>query len=464
MAKIQIPKSKIQINPKSQIPNHQKTCLERVEKEFTVSLSDMRGMMRDFHREMERGLRGGKSSLRMIPTYVDTPTGREQGKFIALDLGGTNFRIIEIALRGGSTGKPMIMKFVIDRRHMTGRGEELFDFIASCMAKFLKKFRAGKEEEFALGFTFSFPVEQEAIDCGRLACWTKGFTAKGVVGEDVVRLLTEAFHRQGIYNVRISALLNDTVGTLVARAYGDRSCDVGVILGTGTNACYREKTGNIKKNGSILSSGAHMIINIEWGNFKKLRLNSYDRALDKGTENRNSQLLEKTVSGKYLGELVRLVVVDLVRSKKIFSGAGASLFCKRWALRTEDVSLILSDDSPSLRFIQGFLNKSGVRGSSLRDRKILKDVCLAVAKRAGRISAAALAAVLTKIDPRLLRRHTVAIDGSVYEKLPGFSGTMRAALVELFGKRAGRIRIALSKDGSGKGAAIVAAVAQAAGA
>jgi hexokinase len=64
------------------------------------------------------------------------------------------------------------------------------------------------------------------------------------------------------------------------------------------------------------------------------------------------------------------------------------------------------------------------------------------------------------MDPDVARRHTVAIDGSVYEKLYGFSGRMAASLGTLLGRRASRVRLVLTKDGSGRGAAIVAAVAE----
>lgn len=43
------------------------------------------------------------------------------------------------------------------------------------------------------------------------------------------------------------ALINDTVGTLVAASYESHGqCDIGVIIGTGTNASYLETTKNIK--------------------------------------------------------------------------------------------------------------------------------------------------------------------------------------------------------------------------
>jgi hexokinase len=68
-------------------------------------------------------------------------------------------------------------------------------------------------------------------------------------------------------------------------------------------------------------------------------------------------------------------------------------------------------------------------------------------------------AVMTRIEPSLSRKHTIAIDGSVYEKHPGFAANIRKAMREILGARAAKIRLALTKDGSGIGAAIIAAVA-----
>ena len=40
--------------------------------------------------------------------------------------------------------------------------------------------------------------------------------------------------------------MNDTVGCLCTGAYEDQEAQIGVIYGTGTNACYIEKLENIK--------------------------------------------------------------------------------------------------------------------------------------------------------------------------------------------------------------------------
>ena len=52
------------------------------------------------------------------------------------------------------------------------------------------------------------PVEQTAINAGKLLTWTKGFAAQNAIGHDVVRLLQDAFDRKHIH-VQCSALVND---------------------------------------------------------------------------------------------------------------------------------------------------------------------------------------------------------------------------------------------------------------
>jgi hypothetical protein len=66
--------------------------------------------------------------------------------------------------------------------------------------------------------THSFPVEQTAIDAGKILTWTKGFAAKNAIGNDVVKLLQDALDRKHIH-VRVSALVND----VSARCMWDRA-------------------------------------------------------------------------------------------------------------------------------------------------------------------------------------------------------------------------------------------------
>jgi hexokinase len=64
----------------------------------------------------------------------------------------------------------------------------------------------------------------------------------------------------------IVAVVNDTVGTLMSCAFEDHSCQIGLIAGTGSNACYMEKQSNITKLENIDQDGK-MCVNMEWGAF-----------------------------------------------------------------------------------------------------------------------------------------------------------------------------------------------------
>ncbi len=434
-------------------------ALKAIEKDFELSERDLRKIIKGFHSEMRAGLSGRPSSLRMIPTYVDRPTGNERGEQIAIDLGGTNFRILGLTLKGrGRISNYYVMRFTLHKRDITSTGKRLFGFLARSLKKFISTNKIHTCKKINLGFTFSFPVKQSGIANGKLTAWTKSFSASGVEGNDVVALLNAALKKEHIYNIRVAALINDTVGTLASRSYSDKDCYIGVIVGTGTNACYVEKVNNIK---SIRRSGKNtgdMIVNIEWGNYNKLKVTRYDAKLDKESNNPGAQMLEKMVSGKYLGEICRIVILDLVEKGALLGGIIPKKFKQCGYLAGEFVSQVLADKTQYLSGIRRLMCDAGVRDQSLNDRKTIRKICGIISLRAACITAAAMTAVITKIDPKIKNRHTIAIDGSVYEKLPEFANNVNAELRKLAGQSSTRIRLSLTKDGSGRGAAILAAV------
>jgi len=67
--------------------------------------------------------------------------------------------------------------------------------------------------------------------------------------------------------VRCSALVNDTVGTLLSRAYQSGAAVIGAIFGTGTNGAYLERMAAITKPLPEKLDFEHMILNTEWGAF-----------------------------------------------------------------------------------------------------------------------------------------------------------------------------------------------------
>ena len=152
--------------------------------------------------DMENGLsadeeRRLKSSVPMLITYVrNTPTGSETGDFLALDLGGTNFRVLLIHIEPDQiTMDSRVMP--MSKELMTSDAVTLFDYIADCIISFVKEKKV-QDKVLPLGFTFSFPVKMLSLTSGILLKWTKGFTATGVENQDVVVLLKEALDRKKV--------------------------------------------------------------------------------------------------------------------------------------------------------------------------------------------------------------------------------------------------------------------------
>ncbi len=429
-----------------------------LKRSLAITVEDIHELVGNFHHDMKAGLGGKLSSLKMLPTFVDKPSGKEKGSFLALDFGGTNFRVLHVNLDGrGSARITHADKFVIPKAVMHGTGVQLFNFIAGSIRKFIEENLIGFEDKRKLGFTFSFPMKQTTVASGTLINWTKGFSATGVVGRDVVIRLKDSLKRCGLHHIDVAALANDTVGTMAAGSYKHPDCDVGIIFGTGTNACYREKRANITKLAKTMQRSGHMVINIEWGNFDKLPFTLYDERLDKSTNNPGRQRMEKMISGMYLGEVARLILSDLMRNKFIFAKSGGRF--SKGDFKSRHMSMIEADRSRNLTKVKEYLEGVGILNTSLEERCLLKEICMMVSQRAARISAAAISAVISWMDPQLGSDHTIAIDGTLYEKYPDFRKTILATLKEIYGVKSKRLKLVIAKEGSGIGVAIVAAVA-----
>lgn len=352
------------------------------------------------------------------------------------------------------------------------------------------------EEIFQLGFTFSFPVNQIGINRGTLARWTKGFDIADAIGKDVCELLQieiDALHLP----VKVAALVNDTVGTLMARSYtspGKTGTLLGAIFGTGTNGAYVEKLDKITKLSSLRGSDydkstGEMIVNTEWGSFDNhmsvLPNTIYDEALDKESVNPGIQMFEKRVSGMFLGEVLRRAILALFEDPKcqLFKDENSSsndvhstttiaedsALYKQWGVDTSFLSLVQADNSPGLRITRQSLSKDlGVDAASHEDAEAVKVLVHAVGKRAARLSAVAIGAIIISTGNHIAKDGgpddvvDIGVDGSLVEFYPGFEDYIREALWEMpeIGEKGEkRVRIGIAKDGSGVGAALIALVA-----
>ncbi|KAG1354056.1 putative Hexokinase-2, chloroplastic [Cocos nucifera] len=134
-------------------------------------------------------------------------------------------------------------------------------------------------------------------------------------------------------------------------------------------------------------------------------------------------------------------------------------------MRTPDLCAMHQDDSEGLESVDLILNDTvGVARSSLEARKIVAEVCDTIVKRGGRLAGAGIVGILQKMeqDSRGLifgRRTVVAMDGGLYEHYPQYRKYLKEAVTELLGSEASEnVIIEHTKDGSGIGAALLAAI------
>ncbi|KAI7527691.1 hypothetical protein KC331_g16178, partial [Hortaea werneckii] len=160
---------------------------------------------------------------------------------------------------------------------------------------------------------------------------------------------------------------------------------------------------------------------------------------------------------------------------------------QHYGLDTSFLSITSGDNSAGLKVTRQSLDSEyGVSAASTEDAEAVRLIAAAIGKRAARLSAVPIAAVVLatgKLDaPRDVATTEpgkqagadlsgevneediidVGVDGSLVEFYPNFEEYIREALREVpeigpQGER--RIRIGIAKDGSGVGAALIALVA-----
>ncbi|MBQ9319623.1 MAG: hypothetical protein IJ238_02405 [Acidaminococcaceae bacterium] len=444
------------------------TACHSLIEEFTLGRDVLAEMAESFRDEMTRGLsHSGRSSLRMLKSYIGLPTGNETGEYLALDFGGTNLRVLRILLEG--QGKYKILKKVARPLRVEGEydyigagseAETLFDFIAVLVDEAIE---GNRTDRFFLGHTFSFPSSQTSLRDATLISWTKEFATGGVEGRAVNELLRLALERRGIKNVLPVAVINDTVAVLLSAAYRHGETFIGSIYATGHNTCYFEPEAE--------AGEAPMIRNLESGNFDIVPQNRFDMWLDAHSEKPGEQLLEKMVAGRYMGELFGLALAELLGEKG-----------KVYPFTSVDISEIIKDETDDLLRAGKILNakmtqacvgqpQSHFKSAAILSNKTQKEFALedvamarelaaAIVVRSARLVGASFSGILGHMGKNKETRQHIAVDGSVYEKMPLVKENIRATLRELLGAAGDNIDTILENGGSGLGAAIAAAMAE----
>lgn len=400
-----------------------------------------------FLKEMDAGLAGPNSSLRMIPTYIETDNQLVANQpVIAIDAGGTNFRTAKVYFDDNMNLVTEDLKNgrmpAVDKEMGT---KEFFD----TMAGYLEEYKNSADK---IGFCFSYAVEIFPDKDGVLLEWSKEIKAPSVIGEKVGQNLLAAMGTPD----KTLVLLNDTVATLLAgkaaTAGKDYDTYIGFILGTGTNTAYIELNDNIVKTQG-LHAGSSQIINIESGAFGGAPVSDIDRMFDNTTKNPGRYNFEKMFAGGYFGGLITTALQQAAR-EGLFSEASAAGLLALPELATEEAN----------KFVWGIdlatnqLDKALV---SAQDKETAAAIINGLIERASKLVAANLAAVILKTGKAkdAAKPALLTIEGTTFYKLKDFREKFEQYLQEyLSGPNQRYYEIVEVKQSSLLGAAIAAIV------
>ncbi|XP_059162251.1 hexokinase-1-like [Physella acuta] len=438
--------------------------LEQVLKPLSLTDEILEKLMNEFKEQMhlanspDENIRK-KSDLLMMNTFIRILLdGTEQGDYLGLDLGGTNFRVVLVRFKDG-VADTTTQYYELTDETLSGPSAGVFDFIAESVQDFLlKQGLANSKEKIPAGFTFSFPSTQLELNKSILLTWTKTFKCPDGVGEDPVAMLEAAIQRKAKdLPVDVVVVLNDTVGTLMAGNYLDKKCRVGLGIGTGSNAAFVENISDIEKWTGDYEDPKHVIVNVELGSTgdngcMDFYRSEYEKEIDKFSNFPGSYTFEKSFSGLYLGEFVRLVLVRLIKDGTLFNGQGGKLVDGRWEFTTSHVTSVESDVDDSTTNTKNVLKKFDLDSvATEEDIVIVREVCEFISYRGAYIIAAVMSVLINYVS---LPEVTIGVDGSIYERHPKFHNSMMEVF-EKFSPQT-KVKMILAKDGSGQGAAFAA--------
>ncbi|KAL3467903.1 hypothetical protein BJX64DRAFT_299128 [Aspergillus heterothallicus] len=342
-----------------------------------------------------------ESDQQFLPTPVSKlPTGLETGRYLAIDVGGTNLRVAFIELLGETADPDMARTRASERplrkaqtqrvkrtlekawpiqEHLKmDKAEDLFAWIGDCIAEVVAESlssdatKGAVPEELEMGITFSFPIMQESLSEATLMPMGKGFAITSDLNLRKILLSGYEKHTRrpndedepsskrrklfALPKLKIAAITNDAVATLASLAYAVKSLPnsrvaMGIIVGTGCNATipmklsglHEAKVKHVRRSDPDTSE---IIVNTEWtisGVLPPLKeldiVTKWDDQLDAASARPGFQPFEYMTGGRYIGELIRLILTDyLINAAGVSRSVLPADLTKEYALTTSYVS------------------------------------------------------------------------------------------------------------------------------
>ncbi|KAI9823055.1 MAG: hypothetical protein M1832_002709 [Thelocarpon impressellum] len=413
-----------------------------------LGLANLLRMSEGLQREFRERLRSSSSC--MLPSYNYTlPRGDERGRYLALDVGGSTFRVALVDLAGTDRARQPVTivrmeSWRIDERVRALEGHAFFDWMADRVRDMLAKdgSKHGRgSAPLRMGLAWSFPVEQTSTRTGTVLGMGKGFHGcRAMLGQDLRELTMRACRRRGL-DVEMDAIVNDSSAALLSRAYVDPRARMAVVVGTGVNAAVHlpvsvlgaAKFGSRPGGGRPQRAG-HVLVNTELSMFGRASMSRtrWDDALNASSDQPDFQPLEQLVGGRYLGELVRLILVEATHAMGLFAGGLPELLHRPYSLSARATAAIELDETPGLRHTAALFHTAYACATPATHSDLLfvRRVCQLVSRRAAAYLAVGIHALCALSDDGSPTSEATSIScsGSVIEKYPGFRATCQRYL------------------------------------
>ena len=404
------------------------------------SCVDVDEQIKLFLSEMDKGLRDTEpSSLMMLPTYLAAAGSMRAGQRVAvLDAGGTNLRAAQVVF--DEAGRAKTLK--LEKSYMPGtRGavdsDEMFRIFAKALLPML-------DENGLVTVCFSYAFRSLPGGEAEILEFGKEVDVIGAVGKKVAAGIENALRALGCTQQLQIRVINDTAAVLYAAlATGCRSA-VGFILGTGTNTAYMGNTRNICAASEF--AAPQMLINMESGGYALGPLGTVDRELDADSLIPGYHLHEKMTSGAYLGEIT-LRTAKKLAAEGFFSQKGAAALAQLQSITMPQLADLLENAGELASLLE-----------AEEDRAVLRETALAVQRRAGKLVAANIAAVLLRMRQNG-ETDTIAIEenGTTFQKTAALRGQCMDELAAR-ADRLGAYRFVQTEDDTLVGSAAAALV------
>ncbi|OKL58644.1 hypothetical protein UA08_06137 [Talaromyces atroroseus] len=325
-----------------------------------------------------------------FPTPIThLPTGREQGRYLAVYVGLYYLHVGFIELLGCDQGLGLGQEYAarrkkkipvrrtlekawpIEARLKWEHPVEFFAWIGTCIAEVVgdsmrnenEQIDDDAREELVAGISFCFPIVQKSLDEAVLLPTSKGFALASDLNLQQALLDGYEWHTRphstgsseeeeeeeekkartskrrkkhiSLPKLKIAAMTNDTVATFASLAYSIKSLHavpnnsrvvMGLMVGAGCNATVPMKVSSLHPSktefitadsDSNSNTEKETLVSTEWTLLRSSQplldmhlLTRWDKHISAQSQPPGFQPMEYMVGGRYMGELVRLIVLE----------------------------------------------------------------------------------------------------------------------------------------------------------